>query len=151
MLVNPSRYWTGLLAAGKCMHGAKTTSPGYWIGLLAAKQCRVHENLQKTRNLFNVLYDDLELLDRIQMSEWVKWKPCRGYGCLLAVVAMPTVLKILSLKLWLADLKDGHWFASFETSLEKIVEDDVSTIFWLLFLSWNFLGCPNLNLYLFQR
>jgi hypothetical protein len=49
------------------------------------------------KNLFNVLYSDLELLDRIQMSEWVKWKPCRGYGRLLAAVAMPTVLKILSL------------------------------------------------------
>jgi hypothetical protein len=31
------------------------------------------------------------------MSEWVKWQPCRGYGRLLAAVAMPTVLKILSL------------------------------------------------------
>jgi hypothetical protein len=31
------------------------------------------------------------------MSEWVKWKPCRGYGRLLAAVAMPTVLEILSL------------------------------------------------------
>jgi hypothetical protein len=49
------------------------------------------------RNLFKVLYSDLELLDRIQMSEWVKWQPCRGYGRLLAAVAMPTVLKILSL------------------------------------------------------
>jgi hypothetical protein len=29
------------------------------------------------------------------MSEWVKWKPCRGYGCLLAATAMPTVLEIL--------------------------------------------------------
>ena len=48
------------------------------------------------RNLFNVLYSDLELLDMIHMSEGVKWKPCRGYGRLLAVVAMPTVLKILS-------------------------------------------------------
>jgi hypothetical protein len=49
------------------------------------------------RNLFEkVLYADLELLDRIQTSEWVKWKPCRGYGRLLAAVAMPTVLKILS-------------------------------------------------------
>jgi hypothetical protein len=60
------------------------------------KQCRVHENLQK-RNLFNVLYSDPELLGRIQMSEWVKWKPCRGYGRLLAAVAMPTILEILSL------------------------------------------------------
>jgi hypothetical protein len=49
------------------------------------------------RNLFNVLYSDLELLDRIQMLEWVKWQPCQGYGRLLAAVAMPTVLKILSL------------------------------------------------------
>jgi hypothetical protein len=31
------------------------------------------------------------------MSEWVKWKPCRGYGRLLAAVAMPTVLDILYL------------------------------------------------------
>jgi hypothetical protein len=30
------------------------------------------------------------------MSEWVKWQPFRGYGRLLEVVAMPTVLKILS-------------------------------------------------------
>jgi hypothetical protein len=52
----------------------------------------------KKGNLFNVLYSDPELLNRIHMSEWVKWKPCRGYGCLLAAVAMPTVLKILSLK-----------------------------------------------------
>jgi len=53
--------------------------------------------VKNIRNLFNVLYSDLELLDRIQMSEWVKWKPYRGYGCLLEAVAMPTVLKILSL------------------------------------------------------
>jgi hypothetical protein len=46
----------------------------------------------------NVLYSNLELLDRIKTSEWVKWQPCRGYGRLLAAVAMPTVLKILSLK-----------------------------------------------------
>jgi hypothetical protein len=31
------------------------------------------------------------------MSEWVKWQPCRGYGRLLAAVAMSTVLEILSL------------------------------------------------------
>jgi hypothetical protein len=48
------------------------------------------------RNLFKVLYSNLELLDRIKMSKWVKWKPYRGYVCLLAAVAMPTVLKILS-------------------------------------------------------
>jgi hypothetical protein len=52
---------------------------------------------KKKKNLFNVLYSDPELLNRIQMSEWVKWQPCRGYGRLLAVVAMPTVLEILSL------------------------------------------------------
>jgi hypothetical protein len=46
--------------------------------------------------LLKVLYSNLELLDRIKTSEWVKWQPCRGYGCLLAAVAMPTVLKILS-------------------------------------------------------
>jgi len=51
----------------------------------------------KKGNLFNVLDSDLELLDMIQMSEWVKWKPCRGYGRLLAAVAMPTVLEMLSL------------------------------------------------------
>jgi hypothetical protein len=44
-----------------------------------------------------VLYSGLELLDRIQTSEWVKWKPRRGYGCLLEAVAMPTILKVLSL------------------------------------------------------
>jgi hypothetical protein len=38
-------------------------------------------------------YSNLELLDRIKTSEWVKWQPCRGYGRLLAAVAMPTVLK----------------------------------------------------------
>ena len=105
MLVNPPGCWTGLLAVGKCMHDAKTNLPGYWTGPLAAKQCRVYENLQKTRNLFNILYSDLELLGRIQISEWVKWQPCRGYGCLLAAVAMPTVLEILSLISWLTDLK----------------------------------------------
>jgi hypothetical protein len=41
-------------------------------------------------------YFNLELLDRIKTSEWVKWQPCRGYERLLAAVAMPTVLKILS-------------------------------------------------------
>jgi hypothetical protein len=46
--------------------------------------------------LLKVLYSNPELLDRIQMFEWVKWQPCRGYGRLLAAVAMPTVLKILS-------------------------------------------------------
>jgi hypothetical protein len=56
-----------------------------------------NENLKKyMRNLFKVLYSNLELLDRIKTSEWVKWKPCRGYGRLLAAVAMPTVLKTLS-------------------------------------------------------
>ena len=104
MLVNPPGCSTGLLATGKCMHGAKTTSSGYWTGPLAAKQCRVYENLQK-RNLFNVLYSDLELLGRIQMSKWVKWQPCRGYGRLLATMALSTVLEILSLILWLVDLK----------------------------------------------
>jgi hypothetical protein len=39
------------------------------------------------------------------MSEWVKWQPCRGYGRLLVVVAMPKVLNILSLISRLADLK----------------------------------------------
>ena len=39
------------------------------------------------------------------MSEWVKRKPCQGYGRLLVAVAMPTVLKILSLKSWLPDLE----------------------------------------------
>ena len=39
------------------------------------------------------------------MSEWVKWKPCRGYGCLLAAVALSTVLEILSLISWLTGLK----------------------------------------------
>ena len=86
------------------MHGTKTNSSRYWTGMLAAKECRVYENLQK-RNLFNVLYSDPELLGKIQMSEWVKWKPCRGYGRLLAIVAIPTVLEILSLISWLADLK----------------------------------------------
>ena len=104
VLVNPLGCWTGLLVAGKCMHDAKTTSSGYWTGPLAAKQCRVYENLQK-RNLFNVLYFDPELIGRIQMSEWVKWQPCRGYGRLLAAVAMPIGLEILSLISWLADLK----------------------------------------------
>jgi hypothetical protein len=46
--------------------------------------------------LLKFLYSNLELLDRIKTSEWVKWKPCRGYGRLLEAVAMPTVLKILS-------------------------------------------------------
>jgi hypothetical protein len=55
------------------------------------------ESIKNIRNLFNVLYSDPELLDKIQMSEWVKWKPCQGYGCLLVAVAMPTVSKILSL------------------------------------------------------
>ena len=32
-----------------------------------------------------------------------------------------------------------------------MVNDDVCTIFWLLFLSWNFLCCPNLNLFLLNR
>ena len=104
MLVNPLGCWTGLLAAGKCMHDAKATSPGCWTGPLAVKQCRVYENLQ-IRILFNVLYSDLELLGRIQISEWVKWQPCRGYGCLLVAVALSTVLGILSLILWLAYLK----------------------------------------------
>ena len=45
---------------------------------------------------FKCPYSNLELLDRIKTSEWVKWQPCRGYGRLLAVVVMPTVLKILS-------------------------------------------------------
>jgi hypothetical protein len=49
------------------------------------------------RNLFIVLYSDPELLNRIQMSEWVKWQLCRGYECLLVAMAMPTVLEILSL------------------------------------------------------
>jgi hypothetical protein len=39
------------------------------------------------------------------MSEWVKWQPCRGYGRLLAAVALSTVLEILSLISWLACLK----------------------------------------------
>jgi hypothetical protein len=43
--------------------------------------------------LFKSPYSNLELLDRIKTSEWVKWQPCRGYGRLLAAVAMPTVLK----------------------------------------------------------
>jgi hypothetical protein len=30
------------------------------------------------------------------MSEWVNRKPCQGYERLLAAVAMPTVLNILS-------------------------------------------------------
>ena len=147
MFVNPLGYWTGPLAVGQCKHGAKTTSPGYWTGLLAVKQCRVHENLCKKlwKTSLQVLYSNLELLDRIKTSEWVKWQPCRGYGRLLAAVAMPTVLKILSLKSWLADLKGCHWFASFETSLEKIFEDDVSTIFGCYFLSWNSLWWPNLD------
>jgi hypothetical protein len=46
--------------------------------------------------LKDVLCSNLELLDRIKTSEWVKWQPCRGYGRLLAAVAMPTVLKNLS-------------------------------------------------------
>jgi hypothetical protein len=55
------------------------------------------KSAKNIRNLFNVLYSDPELLKRIQMSEWVKWQPCRGYGRLLVAVAMPTVLEILSL------------------------------------------------------
>jgi hypothetical protein len=46
--------------------------------------------------LLKVLYSNLELLDRIKTSEWVKWQPCRGYRRLLAAVAMPTIFKILS-------------------------------------------------------
>jgi hypothetical protein len=45
------------------------------------------------------------LLGRIQMSEWVKWQPCRGYERLLAAVALSTVLGILSLISWLPCLK----------------------------------------------
>ena len=45
----------------------------------------------------NVLYSELELLGRIQMSEWVKLQPCRGYGRLLVAVALSTVLGILYL------------------------------------------------------
>jgi hypothetical protein len=55
---------------------------------------KICKNYEKP--LLKVLYSNLELLDRIKTSEWVKWKPCRGYGRLLAAVAMPTVLKILS-------------------------------------------------------
>jgi hypothetical protein len=54
---------------------------------------------KKEKNLFNVLYSDPELLNRIRMSEWVKWQPCRGYGRLLAAVAMPTVLEIFIFKI----------------------------------------------------
>jgi hypothetical protein len=39
------------------------------------------------------------------MSEWVKWQPCQGYGCLLVAVALSTVLDILPLISWLACLK----------------------------------------------
>ena len=39
------------------------------------------------------------------MSEWVKWKPYRGYGRLLEAVALSTVLEILSLISWLTGLK----------------------------------------------
>jgi hypothetical protein len=39
------------------------------------------------------------------MSKWVKWQPSRGNGRLVAVVAMPTVLEILSLISRLVDLK----------------------------------------------
>ena len=130
VLVNPPGYWTGLLAVGKCMHGAKTTSLGYWTGMMAVKQCRVYENLQ-IRNLFNVLYSNPELLGRIQMSEWVKWQPCRGYGCLLAAVAMPTVLKILSLISWLADLKT---IISFHLSKHYWIN-------WLMMMFILFSGC----------
>ena len=63
---------------------------------------KIYKNYKKP--LLKILYSDLELLDRIQMSEWVKWKPFRGYGRLLEAVAMPTVLNILSLISGLADL-----------------------------------------------
>ena len=53
----------------------------------------------------NVLRSDLELLGRIQMLEWVKWQPFRGYGRLLAAVALSTVLDILSLISQLACLE----------------------------------------------
>jgi hypothetical protein len=39
------------------------------------------------------------------MSEWVKWQPYRGYGCLLVAVALSTVLEILSLISGLTCLK----------------------------------------------
>ena len=39
------------------------------------------------------------------MSEWVEWKPCRGYGRLLAAVALSTILEILSLISQLACLE----------------------------------------------
>ena len=152
MFVNPLGYWTGLLAAGKCKHGAKITSSGYWTGLLAAKQCQVNENLQKIYGTsFKVLYSNIELLDRIKTSEWVKWQPCRGYGRLLAAVDLSTVLEILSLILWLTGLKIVISFHLLKHCWKKMINDDVWTTFWLLFLSWNFLGCLNLNLLLLQR
>jgi hypothetical protein len=47
----------------------------------------------------------MELLGRIQISEWVKWQPYRGYERLMEAVALSTVLGILSLILWLVCLK----------------------------------------------
>jgi hypothetical protein len=62
-------------------------------------------------------------------------------------VAMPTVLKILSLILWLTDLKTVISLYLLK-SPEKIVNDDVCTTFWWLFLSWIFFYHPNMNLFL---
>jgi hypothetical protein len=39
--------------------------------------------------------DDSNYLLRIQAHLWVKRKPCRGYGCLLAAVALPVVSKFI--------------------------------------------------------
>ena len=39
--VNPSRYWTSLLASGPCLYGTKVNPLGYWTCLLAEGLWRV--------------------------------------------------------------------------------------------------------------
>ena len=65
------------------------------------------------------------------MSEWVKWQPCRGYGCLLAAVALSRLLEILSLISWLVGLKTVIYFHLLKHYWNS----------WLMMMFIRFSGC----------
>ena len=63
----------------------------------------------------------IQLLDGIKAFEWVKWHPCRGYGRLLAAVALSMVLKLFY----------KHRDSLIKTLFQVIILCKENSAFWL--------------------